>query len=149
MTDILIRKGNWDTDRQRQDHVRTAKEEGRLQAKKRGLKRKQGLQGSNFHLSHSVYGTLLWWPKQITIPPNRASSHKFYQPCLLKNNNRKNKHPSDTPPQKNTHHNSLLIIMHLSPPGWASLVAQLVNNLPAMQETLAQFLGWEDFVEKR
>lgn len=48
MTDILIRKGNWDTDRQRQGHVRTAKEEGHLQAKKRGLKRKQGLQGSNF-----------------------------------------------------------------------------------------------------
>lgn len=43
MTDILIRKGNQDTDRQWEDHVRTAKE-GRLQAKKRGLKRKQGLQ---------------------------------------------------------------------------------------------------------
>ena len=27
---------------------------------------------------------------------------------------------------------------------WASLVAQLVKNLPAMQETLVQFLGWED-----
>ena len=26
----------------------------------------------------------------------------------------------------------------------ASLVAQLVKNLPAMQETLVQFLGWED-----
>ena len=26
---------------------------------------------------------------------------------------------------------------------WASLVAQLVKNLPAMQETLVQFLGWE------
>ena len=31
---------------------------------------------------------------------------------------------------------------------WASLVAQLVNNLPAMQETLLQFLGWEDSLEK-
>ena len=30
----------------------------------------------------------------------------------------------------------------LSP--WASLVAQLVNNLPEMQETLVQFLSWED-----
>ena len=27
---------------------------------------------------------------------------------------------------------------------WASLVAQLVKNLPAMQETLVQFLGQEN-----
>ena len=34
---------------------------------------------------------------------------------------------------------------------WASLVAQLVKNLPAMQETWVQSLqslGWEDTVEK-
>ena len=31
---------------------------------------------------------------------------------------------------------------------WASLVAQLVKNLLAMQETLAQILGWEDQLEK-
>ena len=31
----------------------------------------------------------------------------------------------------------------------ASLIAQLVNNLPAMQETLVQSLGWEDPLEKR
>ena len=30
----------------------------------------------------------------------------------------------------------------------ASLIAQLVKNLPAMQETPVQFLGWEDPVEK-
>ena len=30
----------------------------------------------------------------------------------------------------------------------ASLVAQLVKNLLAMQETLAQILGWEDQLEK-
>ena len=30
----------------------------------------------------------------------------------------------------------------------ASLVAQLVKNLPAMQETPVQFLGWEDMLEK-
>ena len=30
----------------------------------------------------------------------------------------------------------------------ASLVAQLVKNLPAMQETLVQFLGQEDLLEK-
>ena len=27
---------------------------------------------------------------------------------------------------------------------WASLVAQLVKNLPAMWETWVRFLGWED-----
>ena len=30
----------------------------------------------------------------------------------------------------------------------ASLVAQTVNNLPAMQETQGQSLGWEDPLEK-
>ena len=30
----------------------------------------------------------------------------------------------------------------------ASLISQLVKNLPAMQETLVQFLGWEDLLEK-
>ena len=29
-----------------------------------------------------------------------------------------------------------------------SLVAQSVKNLPAMQETQVQFLGWEDPLEK-
>ena len=31
---------------------------------------------------------------------------------------------------------------------WSSLVAQLLKNMPAMQETLVQFLGWEDPLEK-
>ena len=31
----------------------------------------------------------------------------------------------------------------------ASLVAQLEKNPPVMQETLFQFLGWEDPLEKR
>ena len=30
----------------------------------------------------------------------------------------------------------------------ASLIAQLVNNLPAMWETWVQSLGWEDALEK-
>ena len=30
----------------------------------------------------------------------------------------------------------------------ASLTAQLVKNLPAIQETLIRFLGWEDPMEK-
>ena len=32
---------------------------------------------------------------------------------------------------------------------WASLVAQLVKNPPAMREIWVQFLGWEDPLEKR
>ena len=31
---------------------------------------------------------------------------------------------------------------------WASLVAQLVKNLTAMQKTWVQYLGWEDLLEK-
>ena len=31
---------------------------------------------------------------------------------------------------------------------WASLIAQLVKNLPATWETWAQALGWEDPLEK-
>ena len=31
---------------------------------------------------------------------------------------------------------------------WASLVAQAVKNLPAMQETWVQSLDWEDSLEK-
>ena len=31
---------------------------------------------------------------------------------------------------------------------WASLVAQMVKNLPAMQETWVQSPGWEDLLEK-
>ena len=31
---------------------------------------------------------------------------------------------------------------------WASLVAQLAKNLPAMQETWGQSLGWEDPLEE-
>ena len=30
-----------------------------------------------------------------------------------------------------------------------SVIAQLVKNLPAKQEILVQFLGWEDPLEKR
>ena len=31
---------------------------------------------------------------------------------------------------------------------WASLVAQMINNLPAMQETQVQSLCWKDPLEK-
>ena len=31
---------------------------------------------------------------------------------------------------------------------WASPVAQLVKNLPAMKETCVQSLDWEDLLEK-
>ena len=31
---------------------------------------------------------------------------------------------------------------------WVSLVAQTVKNLPAMQETWVQSLGWDNFLEE-
>ena len=32
---------------------------------------------------------------------------------------------------------------------WASLVAQMVKNVPTMQETWVKSLGWEDSLENR
>ena len=40
------------------------------------------------------------------------------------------------------------LIAHMSPRMRTSLIAQLVKNLPAMQETWVGFLGWEDPLEK-
>ena len=39
---------------------------------------------------------------------------------------------------------SIIIELNL----WASLIAQFIKNLPAMQETLFRFLGQEDPMEK-
>ena len=39
-------------------------------------------------------------------------------------------------------------IWHVSHTNWASLVAQLVKNLPEMQEAPVQPLDWEDLLEK-
>ena len=44
-------------------------------------------------------------------------------------------------------HSSLHLLLLYSMLG-ASLIAQLVKNLPAMQETPVQFLGGEDPLEK-
>ena len=40
-------------------------------------------------------------------------------------------------------------ISYLLQYSWASLVAQLVKNPPAVQETLVRFLGQEDALEKK
>ena len=42
---------------------------------------------------------------------------------------------------------SVMFIVFFGPVN-ASLIAQLVKNLPAMQETLIRFLGREDLLEK-
>ena len=42
-----------------------------------------------------------------------------------------------------------ILILVLQLIKWASLIAQLVKNLPAMQETQVHFLGQEDLLEKR
>ena len=52
------------------------------------------------------------------------------------------KKPLHTYIQKHTHTHTLPTRM------WVSLVAQLVANLPVMQETLVQFLGQEAPLEK-
>ena len=38
--------------------------------------------------------------------------------------------------------------LHFPNTTWTSLLAQLVKNLPAMQETLVRFLGQEDLLQK-
>ena len=38
--------------------------------------------------------------------------------------------------------------LNFTSPFWASLIAQLVKNPPAMQETPVRFLGQEDPLEK-
>ena len=43
---------------------------------------------------------------------------------------------------------SLLLFYSIQDLNLASLIAQLVKNLPAMQETLVRFLGQEDPLEK-
>ena len=40
------------------------------------------------------------------------------------------------------------LLIYPSPLPWASLTAQSVKNLPAMQETWVRFLGQEDTLEK-
>ena len=47
-----------------------------------------------------------------------------------------------------THAVLMLTKNHYSTFLWASLVAQTVNNLPAMHETWDRSLGWEDPLEK-
>ena len=53
---------------------------------------------------------------------------------------------------KDAHRTQLIPYMSLMPPIapalWASLIAQLVKNLPAMQETWVRLLGQEDPLEK-
>ena len=40
------------------------------------------------------------------------------------------------------------VVIHISPPSWASLVAQTVKNLPTMREIWVPFLGWEESLEE-
>ena len=44
--------------------------------------------------------------------------------------------------------NTYLEIIYRAYLVFASLIAQLVKNLPAMQETPVRSLGWEDLLEK-
>ena len=54
-----------------------------------------------------------------------------------------------TPSRGNLHTLEVFIcINHIFPLYWASLIAQLVKDLPAVQETWIQAQGWEDPLEK-
>ena len=44
---------------------------------------------------------------------------------------------------------TLFFLLRPLPLSLVFLIAQLVKNPPAMQETLVPFLGWEDPLEKR
>ena len=46
---------------------------------------------------------------------------------------------------KRIRHNQVTEHTYIS---WASLVAQLIKNLPAMQKTWVRSLGWDDLLEK-
>ena len=48
-----------------------------------------------------------------------------------------------------THENGCVYLFNFCFIAWASLVAQSVKNLPAVQETRVQSLGWEDPLEKK
>ena len=41
-----------------------------------------------------------------------------------------------------------LVLVSVDHTEWASLEAQMVKNLPAMQETWVRSLGWEESLEK-
>ena len=50
--------------------------------------------------------------------------------------------------QKRENMTNITNTIHSTSIVWASLVAQMVKNLPAMQETRVWSLGWEDILEK-
>ena len=48
----------------------------------------------------------------------------------------------------NNEHNEVCLYIYQGTHHWASLVAQMVKNPPAMWETWVRSLGWEDPLEK-
>ena len=50
---------------------------------------------------------------------------------------------------KKSDNNKNLVKIEKLGPSWASLVAQMVKNPPAMQKTQVWYLGWEDPLENR
>ena len=76
-----------------------------------------------FHGQRSLEGYSPWGRKESDRTERLA--HIYIPIQTLKNTNKANK--TDTWASR-----------------WASLIAQLIKNPPAMQKTLVQFLGWED-----
>ena len=88
-----------------------------------GLKRSPG-EGNGNPLQYSCLGNLMdggaWW----------ATVHGFVK-------------SQDTTEQL-THADHRNIPFFLTKDCFFNLISQLINNMPAMQETLVRFLGWED-----
>ena len=85
MTGVLIRKGNLDRHTQRAADMKTQREDGRLQAKERGLRRIQPVETlildfQNCEKIHFCLRTLLWQLEQTY-----NVIHVFKQRCISDN----------------------------------------------------------------
>ena len=108
--------------------------------------------GSHFLLQgiFPTQGSNLWsLPGQVgslqTEPPGKpklANERHSVNTCELKATGTEKPEMLLHPGQKSEHFEKDMGLL------WASFVAQLVKNLPAMQETPVQFLVWEDPLEK-
>ena len=95
--------------------------------------------GHDWSTSLSLFTFMHWrrkWQPTPVFLPGESQGQGSLVGCLLWGRTE-----SDTTEVKCSNSSSNVIL-------WASLVAQLVKNLPAMQETLAWFLGQEDPLEK-
>ena len=92
-------------------------------------------------ICQQIWKTQQWpqdWKSSVFIPiPKKGKAKEcsnYHTIALISHASKKKKQPQNSPSQAST--------------VWASLVAQMVKHLPAMQETGVQSLGQEDLLEK-